>query len=111
MNFSGTSIAFAPWVPWWVLIALGATALALLVLAAVRGARGLGWRLLAIAALWLTLANPALVNEKREYRKDIGIVVMDDSPSQAIGNRRQVAEAALEAITEQAKQVPDLDLR
>jgi len=111
MNFSGTSIAFAPWVPWPVLIGLGSVALVLLLLTAVRGARGVGWRLLAIAALWLTLANPALVNEKREYRKDIGIVVMDDSPSQAIGDRKQMAEAALDKITEEAKQVPDLDLR
>src|SRR4051812_38745288 len=111
MNFAGSSIAFAPWVPWPVLIGLGAVALLLIALSAWRRARGVTWRLLAVAALWLTLANPALVNEKREYRKDIGVVVVDDSPSQTIGSRHQATEAALAAITEQAKQAPDLDLR
>jgi len=67
--------------------------------------------LLAALALWLTLANPSLVNEKRELRKDVGVVVVDESASQAIGNRKAQTEAALAHLVEQAKQNPDLELR
>jgi len=57
------------------------------------------------------LANPALVNEKRELRKDVGVVVVDESASQTIGNRKAQTEAALQRLTEQAKQNQDLELR
>jgi hypothetical protein len=108
---NGFTVAFAPLVPWAVLIALGGLTLAALAFTLARRARGVGWRLLAAAALWLTLANPSLVNEKRELRKDVGIVVVDESASQTIGNRKAQTEAALARVTEQAKQNPDLELR
>jgi len=108
---SGFTVAFAPLVPWAVLIALGALTLAALGFTLLRRARGVGWRLLAAAALWLTLANPSLVEEKRELRKDIGVVIVDESASQTIGDRKAQTEAALAKLVEQAKQNPDLELR
>ena len=111
MTENGFTLAFAPLVPWPLLIGLGALALAALAFTAARRARGVGWRLLVAAALWLVLADPSLVNEKREFRKDIGVVVVDESASQAIGDRRAQTEAALDHLLEQAKQSPDLELR
>jgi len=76
MNFSGTSIAFAPWVPWPVLIGLAIAALLLLVLTAVRGARGVGWRLLAFNPAKLGVPNPARrAKEKRPFEtwRQIGV--------------------------------------
>src|SRR5690349_4259588 len=108
---NGFTVALAPLVPWPVLIVLGALTLLAVVFTAWRRARGVGWRLLFAAALWLTLANPALVNEKRELRKDVGVVVVDESASQTIGNRKAQTEAALQHLIEQARQSQDLELR
>jgi hypothetical protein len=108
---NGFTVAFAPLIPWLALIVLGALTLAALGFTLVRRARGVGWRLLAAAALWLTLANPSLVNERRELRKDIGVVIVDESASQTIGDRKAQTEAALAKLVEQAKQNPDLELR
>jgi hypothetical protein len=108
---NGFTVAFAPLVPWPVLIALGVLSLAVLALTVARHARGVGWRLLAAAALWLTLVNPSLVNEKRELRKDVGVVIVDESASQTIGDRGAQTEAALARLTEEAKQIADLELR
>ena len=108
---NGFTLAFAPLVPLPVLIALGAVTAAALAFTLARRARGVGWRLLAAAALWLVLVNPSLVNEKREFRKDIGVVVVDESASQSIGNRKAQTEAALARLVDEAKQLPDLELR
>ncbi len=108
---NGFTVAFAPLVPWLVLIVLGGLALLALAVTVVRRGRGVGWRLLAVAALWLTLANPSLVNEKRELRKDVAVVIVDESASQTIGTRKAQSEAALAHLIEQAKANPDLELR
>jgi hypothetical protein len=108
---NGFTLAISPLIPWPALVVLGVLTLAALGFTLWRRARGVGWRLLFATALWLTLANPALVNEKRELRKDIGVVVVDESASQTIGNRKAQTEAALQRLTEQAKQSPDLELR
>ncbi|MEJ0067544.1 MAG: hypothetical protein WDO24_00950 [Pseudomonadota bacterium] len=108
---NGLTVAFAPLIPWLALIVLGALTLAALGFTLLRRARGVGWRLLAAAALWLTLANPSLINERRELRKDVGVVIVDESASQTIGDRKAQTEAALARLVEQAKQNPDLELR
>jgi hypothetical protein len=108
---SGTSIAFAPLVPWTVLGPLTALAAAVLLLAALRRARGTGWRLLALAALLLALANPSLVHEERDPIRDVAVVVVDDSPSQDVGRRRERTQAALAGLRERLEERPDLELR
>ncbi len=57
------------------------------------------------------LVNPSLVAEKRSPLRDVAVVVVDESPSQEIGNRRQATEAALTALKERLGHEPDLDLR
>ena len=93
----GTGIAFTPLVPWWVLVAFAAVA-AVLVLAGywVR-ARGIGFRALAAALLLAILANPSLIDEKRESLPDIAVVVADESPSQHLDRRRQLSAETLAA--------------
>ena len=90
-----TSIAFAPMFDWIVLAAAGGLALAVLALCALTRARGLGWRSLALAALWLALANPSLVEEEREPIPDLVTVVVDESDSQKIDGRRARSEETL----------------
>ena len=49
------------------------------------------------------LANPILVQEKRESQKDIALLFIDDSPSQNISNRTQQLQQAEEIIDQHAQ--------
>jgi hypothetical protein len=105
------TLATAPLLPWW---AIGAFALATLVIVALgvwRRARGLAWRCLALVALFIAIINPALVQEQREPQRDVAVVVLDESPSQRIGDRSKYAEEALRHITDRLARFKDLDVR
>jgi hypothetical protein len=106
-----SAIAFSPLIPWPWLAGLGGVALALALLGIVRGARG-GWlRLLPLAVLVAALANPSLVAEDRTPLNDVALVVVDDSLSQSIGDRRAQTDQALETVKERINRLPGLDLR
>jgi hypothetical protein len=111
MSASGYAIAFSPLVSWWAVAALGAAAVLILALGLWRRARGVVWRGLAVAILLAILVNPALVEEKRTPQRDIAVIVVDDSPSQQIGDRAAASEAALKALTDRMAHEPDLDVR
>ncbi|NNG04973.1 MAG: hypothetical protein HKM95_12855 [Inquilinus sp.] len=105
------SIAFAPMLPWGVLGPLFGAALLILLVGMVRRARGLGWRLLVMAGLAAALTNPSLVQEEREPIADVAVVVIDESPSQAIGTRGGRADRALDELTAALGTLENLDLR
>lgn len=111
MSASATTVAFAPLLPWWAIVALGVACLALVGLALWRRASGAWWRAAVLASLLLALANPALVEEEREMQRDTALVVVDDSPSQRIGDRRSRAEAALGELQSRMEGLKDLDVR
>lgn len=108
---TGTSIAFSPLVPWAVLLILALPALAGLGFGLVRRARGTLLRALALAVLFLALLNPALVQEEREPIKDVAVIVVDQSPSQNVGERRARAERALEDLQRKLARYDDLEVR
>ncbi|MBV8888496.1 MAG: hypothetical protein JO305_02385 [Alphaproteobacteria bacterium] len=111
MSGSAYTIAAAAMLPWWAIAALAAIALLVVALGLWRRARGLWWRAAALAMLLAALVNPSLVEEKRSPLRDVAIVVLDESPSQGIGNRAEASEAALAAVKERLGTEPDLDLR
>lgn len=87
-------IDFAPLTPWPVLAVLAVLAGLVIAAAAASRAPGTAWRLLAAVAILVTLANPAVVEEKREPLRDVAALVIDDTPSQSVGARRaQLADA------------------
>src|SRR5258708_25504219 len=104
------SLAFAPLLPWWAIGAFGGVALVIVALGLWRRARGLAWRVAAIALLLATLANPSLVEEKRDPQRDIAVVVVDESSSQRIGDRAKYTEAALAHVSERLGPLKHLDL-
>ncbi|MGE0737044.1 MAG: hypothetical protein AB7G15_04010 [Alphaproteobacteria bacterium] len=111
MTGFGTTIAFAPLLPWLVLAGFAVAALAAIVAGLFLGARGLFWRTVAIALLWLILANPSLVIENRDPLKDVAVIVVDESPSQLIGQRKERTEAALKHVRETLERLGDIEIR
>ena len=108
---TGTGIAFAPLVPWWALLAFAGVA-AVLVAAGLRArARGILFRALAAALLWAILANPSLVDEQREALRDIAIVCIDESPSQQLDGRRDLAAETVAAVRARLEAMDDLEVR
>jgi hypothetical protein len=116
-------IDVAPVIPSWLLAALAIVALAALAPALIRiattsdgrrklvPARGALLRLAAFAALFLALLNPRLVEETRETRPDIALLVVDRSDSAMLGPRAAQIEAARQQIETRARRLPDLELR
>lgn len=111
MSLAALSVAASPLVPWWVIAAFAAVALLLVGFGVFRRARGVWWRALAIAVLLVTLANPSLVEERRDPQRDVAVVVADESPSQRIGDRARATEAAVAHLAQELQKLRDLDVR
>jgi hypothetical protein len=98
---SATSIGFSPLVPWFVIIA--AAILGLLLVGAQFFARQKGavLRACAFGLLCLALANPSIINEERDRLKDVVVVAVDRSGSQAIDQRSVQTDQAVAEVKRQ----------
>jgi hypothetical protein len=105
------SIDFAPVLPAAVLWAGAAVALVLVGYLIVRGARGAFLRALALAALILALANPTLREEQRESLTNIAIVVVDESASQTLGDRKAQTAAVKAELEAKLGKIPNLEVK
>jgi len=108
---SAVSVAFDPLLPWTVLAALGAVGLVLVLLGLRARARGTIWRLGSLVVVLAALANPSLIEEQRKPIADVALVVVDDSDSMAIGERRQKVQAARESLKRKLGQQDGLEVR
>jgi uncharacterized membrane protein len=108
---SAYTLAASALLPWPAIVALALAALLLLAFGLWRRARGILWRGAAFAMLLAILVNPSLIEEKRSPLHDVAVIVVDDSPSQSIGHRREATAKALAALTRRLKEEPDLDVR
>ncbi len=109
---SVTSIQFAPLLPWLAIAFLATLSLIAFLPGVWFRARGTGWRMLAALAILGALANPSLVEEERDPLKDVAAIVVDETPSQGIGERRARMAEALEQIREElGKQEDTLEVR
>jgi hypothetical protein len=105
------SVVFAPLVDWLVIYALAGVAVALVALGLWRGLSGWWLRALGFLVLILALANPALQEEERANLSDIVILVVDESASQALGDRVAQTEAAVAAVEAEVAALPNTELR
>lgn len=108
---NATALTLAPLLPWPWLAVLALLCTAIAGLALVRRARGGGLRLLPLAVLLLALANPRLVSQDVRPQTDVALVVVDDSPSQNLGQRRAQTEAALADLRQRLQRQPNLEVR
>ena len=111
MSAGAFTLATAPLLSWVAIGLLAAASALVLGFGLLRRARGLPWRAIALAILLAALVNPSVVQEERSPQRDIAIVVVDESPSQRIGDRQHATETALASLKEQLARERDLDLR
>ena len=105
------SIDFAPLIPmplFWVLLALAALLIGLLLF---RRTRGASLRSLAVIALLLALANPTLREEERDYLANIAIVVVDESTSQALAGRPEQTASIRKELETRLGGIDNLDVK
>src|SRR5208282_899591 len=111
MTGGAFTLATAPLLPWTAIGLLAGACALVLGFGLLRRAPGLLWRAIAVAILLVTLVNPSVIEEQRSPQRDIAIVIVDDSPSQRIGDRQRATEAALAALKDRLSRERDLDLR
>src|SRR5271165_7575407 len=88
------AIRFDLALPFWLMASLAVLCVTALAVAIWVRAQGTAWRFFAFAVLLLWLAGPRLVEESRETLPDIGLLVVDQTASMAVGNRTALTEAA-----------------
>ena len=108
---SAVSVAFDPLLGWTVLAVLSGIGLVLVLLGLRAGARGTMWRLGSLVVVLAALSNPSLIEEQRKPIADVALVVVDDSDSMAIGERRQQVQAARETLKRKLSQQEGLEVR
>ena len=108
---SAFSLQFQPYLPAWVLAALGIAALVLVAWGIVRRAKG-AWLRLALALLLLgALADPCCIASCATRFPDTVVLLADRSASQSLGERTAQTDAALATLRDRLKSIPGLDVR
>ena len=105
------TVVFDPLVPMPVLWVLAALAVAMVLVAVWRGLRGWPLRALAFAVLGLALVNPSLQEEDRKPLSDIVILVVDDSSSMGLSDRKAQSDAAVAVVTAKVAALENTELR
>lgn len=77
----------------------------LLFLVLFKGIRVLGYRCIFLAFIAILLLNPAIIKEIRNYLEDKVLVVVDNSASMDIGERKVLAEKVVDNIKNNLKNV------
>jgi hypothetical protein len=106
----GTSLSFAPLLPWPLLAVLALAAAAICGLGLWRRARGILWRSAMLTLALLALANPVVIREQREPLDDIALLMVDRSPSQSVGERPAQLDQALARLRGELEQIDGLEL-
>ena len=105
------SVGFAPLLPVWLLACVAALCVLVLGLAFARRASGTTWRLLASVLLLLWLAGPSLVRASWQALPQTALLLVDQTQSMQVGERRAVAARAEAELRAEAQRVPGLVLR
>ncbi len=111
MNTSSLQMHFSPVIdPLW-LWGIGVIGAALLVLSVLVYRRGIILRSGAFIVFILALLNPSLIKEERNYVKDVGIIIVDESHSQALQSRDVRTNDALSYLENELSQNDMIEYR
>ena len=108
---NATTLAFAPLVPWPLVIALAVLSALAIAVALWRRARGALWRALALAAILAVLANPSLIREQREELPDIALIAVDQSASNRLEDRPAQIDRAMDALDAELADLENTQVR
>jgi hypothetical protein len=108
LNFG---IAFAPLIEPQLLWIAAAAAAILAVLLMIGRSHGAVLRAASLGLIVLALSNPSLTEEDRDPLNSVAVVVVDRSPSQEFGDRTRQTNGARDAVLDQLKRIPGLDVR
>ncbi len=111
MSARFANIILDPALPVALLLVLGLFLAGFFLLAFWRRMPGTWWRLGAAAIAFAILWNPILVREQRNPLNDVALVIVDESESQSIGERRATTEKALAELRRRLEKKSGLDLR
>lgn len=110
-NTLSTSLHFSPLLegPWlWVILGAAAT---IFILSLIRYKRALIFRVLLLSAFIIGLLNPSILQQERNYARDVATIVVDQSASQQIGKRAERTQSALEYLKTKIEQLGSFELR
>lgn len=110
-GLDGLSVVLNPLLPALALTVLALLFLALFALSFWRRARGKTLRLIAGLTILAALLDPSIVKERRDYQRDIAVILLDRSPSQSIGSREADTNAARAALEERLGNLADIDVK
>ncbi|OYU38344.1 MAG: hypothetical protein CFE33_15870 [Pseudorhodobacter sp. PARRP1] len=105
------TVIFAPLVALPLIWALAILAGLLVAFALWKGLRGWLLRGLAFMALGVALANPSLQEEGRKPLSDIVLLLVDESASQTLSDRKAQTDAAIARMTAEVAALPNTELR
>ncbi|WP_426037610.1 hypothetical protein [Cypionkella sp. TWP1-2-1b2] len=105
------TVIFDPLIALPIIWALAIIAGLLVVFALWKGLRGWLPRGLAFVALGIALANPSLQEENRKPLSDIVLLLVDESSSQSLSDRKAQSEAATAKITAEVAALDNTELR
>jgi hypothetical protein len=108
---SSFNLAFAPLVPWQMLVALAGMGIVVVALGVYARRHGAALRALGLALVLVALADPSLVREDRQPLKDVVAVVLDRSGSQTIGERWAQTDKARAEIAKQLDALGNIETR
>ena len=105
------SLHFSPLIDLSFFSVLAVVSLLILTLSFFVSRRHMLWRTIAAAVFLFYLGGPSLYEEKRESVPDVAVIVADQSPSQSIGDRQAVTDAALDSLTQKLKDIDGIETR
>ncbi|MFT9221105.1 VWA domain-containing protein [Gluconobacter oxydans] len=100
----------SPMLPVWLLATLAILTIAGAIYGALRGARGMLWRALAVLALLGWLSGPRSLHPVLRPVPQDTLLVVDRSASMQVGHRTAIADHAAEQIMQDAAHLPGLTL-
>ena len=102
---------FLPYVSWTVFVLLAILGLALVGMLFWTGMRARYLRIAALACLLGAIANPILRQDEREYLPDIAAIIVDESESQSLGERKIQTETALKTLQDRIVGLGNTEVR